>query len=110
VCEGYTWDGATGAIDTHSIIKASCVHDIFCELINARLLPVRFQKIADILLVEKMRCYWEYLREYGTFWQRLKEYLLRPLVELRMRWIYRAVRIYQDNKRNAPQRKILEVP
>lgn len=87
---GYAWDGATGAFDTEDIIKASCVHDVFCELINEGLLPEYIQALAD----EEFR---RIEKQQKMSWPR------------RM-WTYVAVRIYQINKEPGFQRKVYEVP
>lgn len=107
---GYTWDGASGAIDTPSMIKASCIHDQFCEWINEGKLPKSVQKIADKCLIVEMEKYWQYISKYGTLKQRSKEWFLKPFAKGRRKWVYRAVRIYQANKSKAPQKEILEVP
>jgi hypothetical protein len=107
---GYTWDGATWAIDSESLVKPSCIHDIFCELINAGLLDKRYQKIVDEFLITKIKCYWEWLRIHGTKRQKLKEFILRYFAAIRRWWIYRAVRIYQENKKKVHKKRILEVP
>lgn len=39
VYESYAWDGATGWFDVRSIMKASCVHDILCEIIRNGAIP-----------------------------------------------------------------------
>ena len=36
--KGFCWDGASGAFDTKNIMKASCLHDIFCNWMEAGLL------------------------------------------------------------------------
>jgi hypothetical protein len=35
VLPGYRWDGATGALDTATMIAPSCVHDPLCQMIRA---------------------------------------------------------------------------
>jgi hypothetical protein len=87
---GFPWDGATGAFDTRSIIGPSAVHDIFCELINAGLLPRHMQALVD----EQFRLH-EALEKMG--W-------------LRRMWTYFAVRVYQINKKQqARPREVFEV-
>lgn len=87
---GYAWDGATGAFDTKSIIKASCGHDIFCEMINNGLLPRYVQALADeefLRISKKQKMSWP-----------------------RRMWTYGVVRFYQINKKPGFQRKIYMVP
>ena len=49
---GYGWDGATGAIDTESIMRASLVHDALYELLRHDLLLPKdnYRLLADNLL------------------------------------------------------------
>jgi len=117
VRKGYTWDGASGAVDTKSILKASCIHDILCELINAGKLAKSYQRTADKHLVEIIGKYWKWIKANGKWswkdgqWiEKIKAHLLSPFTTLRRKYIYRAVRIYQANKLTAPQIKVLEVP
>lgn len=86
---GYPWDFATGAVDTESIIKASLVHDIFCELINDGLLPEHVQVLAD----EQFRMIAK--AEDMTWFRRM--------------YAYTAVRLYQINKKRACKRKVYTV-
>ena len=44
---GWAWDGASGAIDTKNILIPSCIHDIFCWLINTGKLPAYLQSLVD---------------------------------------------------------------
>ena len=62
--KGYAWDGATGAIDTPSIIHASLPHDAFCQLANMGLLPKSSRKKADKLF--RKMC-----RTDGMWWPRV---------------------------------------
>ena len=41
------WDFGTGAIDTPAMVYASLEHDVFCKMINYRLLPWSYRAIAD---------------------------------------------------------------
>jgi hypothetical protein len=34
VFKGYPWDGATGAFDTKNAMRASLIHDCFCEMMR----------------------------------------------------------------------------
>jgi len=105
----FTWDGATGAIDTPSILKASLEHDVFCILINEGVLPVSLQPVVDKQLVDRVMRYWEAKKFSRSFWTRTFAKLIAPLSSIRQRWIYRAVRIYQANKRKGQTPKIYEV-
>ena len=87
---GYPWDGPTGALNTEDFVKASCIHDIFCEMINAGQLPAYIQALAD----EEMR--------------RIEKEQEMP--KWRRMYTYFFVRFYQINKRDQPGREILEVP
>lgn len=44
---GYAWDGATGAIDTNTIIRASLVHDALYQLMRDCELDRSNKEIAD---------------------------------------------------------------
>lgn len=49
--KGFCWDGASGAIDTKNIMKASCVHDAFCNWMVQGLLSYDdYWELADKLL------------------------------------------------------------
>jgi hypothetical protein len=88
---GYCWDGATGALDTDDILLASCIHDIFCEMIAAGLLPVYSQALADeeFRLVERRqnmpwyRRFWTYMvvRGYQIAKDTENPYV-RPVLEI----------------------------
>lgn len=86
---GYPWDGASGWFDSKEIIKASCAHDIFCEMINQELLPSFVQALADenFRMIEK--------RQNMPKWEQVATYL--------------AVRYHQITKRDKPQEEIFEV-
>ena len=44
--KGYAWDGATGVPDVKSIIKPSCIHDCFFQMMREGLLyPSAFKEI-----------------------------------------------------------------
>jgi hypothetical protein len=88
VKKGYPWDGPTGAISTPDFVKASCIHDILCEMVNELKVPSWVQSLADeqMRIVEK------------------KE----GMPALRRFWTYFAVRMYQVTKRTRPKRKILQ--
>jgi len=45
--KGYAWDGASGAVDTDTNMRASLFHDALCQLINDALLPRLYQVVAD---------------------------------------------------------------
>ncbi len=45
---GYRWDGATGIPDNKYNIRASAVHDVYCQAMADKLLPMkRFRYLAD---------------------------------------------------------------
>ena len=49
---GFCWDGASGAIDTDSIMRGSCAHDALCNWMDQGLLDRdKYWKPADELLV-----------------------------------------------------------
>ena len=79
VKEGYSWDGATGAIDTLDLCRASMVHDVICQAVGAGILPWCYRKIGDGLFLE-------ILKADGVFC-------------LRRWWCYAAVRTYSICKR-----------
>lgn len=45
--KGYSWDGASGAINTESWIIASLIHDMFYQLMREELLKRSLRKQAD---------------------------------------------------------------
>lgn len=45
---GYAWDGASGAIDTDSIMRGSLFHDAMYQLLRSGLLPAIYKGVADI--------------------------------------------------------------
>ena len=47
--KGYAWDGCTYFPDLRKLMRASVVHDAFCQLINKGYLSVSFQPEADLL-------------------------------------------------------------
>jgi hypothetical protein len=49
---GYAWDGATGAVDTDTILPASLLHDALCQLCNAGHLEKMYRERVDMLLRE----------------------------------------------------------
>ena len=60
---GYRWDFGTGALDTPSMVAASLVHDVFCDLTNSGALPWSVRRKGDKLF-KKM------LKQYGVGWLR----------------------------------------
>lgn len=86
----YAWDGPSGGIHTKSFVKSSCVHDVLCELINAGLIPMDQQPIADKQML--------LLNEKSGMWM--------P----RRLWTYAAVRYYQAKKKHLTGKpKVYEV-
>ena len=88
---GYSWDGATGGIDTEDFVLPSLEHDIICELINEGALPPHYQALGE----EQLRITAK-MQEHSMPW-------------IRRMWVYFAVRFYQMNKKNKSTRKILEI-
>ena len=68
IANGYSWDGATGGIDTATFMEPSLVHDALCQLIYSNKLGNGAQAKADKLLHEmcidngmsKIRAAWVY--------------------------------------------------
>jgi hypothetical protein len=68
VKKGYAWDGASGAIDTKTNIRASLLHDALCQMIGNDELPIQALSDAnrlyrDICLADgmsKFRAWLEY--------------------------------------------------
>ena len=83
ILKGYAWDGASGAMDTRSIMRGSLVHDGLYQLMREGGLPLSYRKSADKLL--RRMC-----REDGMFW-------------LRAWWVYWAVRIFGKESANGNQ-------
>ena len=48
--KGYSWDGASGAINTESWIIASLIHDMFYQLFREELLKRSLRKQADLAM------------------------------------------------------------
>jgi hypothetical protein len=72
ISDGYAWDGASGAIDTKSIMRASLVHDALYQMIREGLPIVR--KEAD-------KEFYRIMRKDGMWW-------------IRAQYIYWAVRLF----------------
>ena len=87
--KGYKWDGASGGIDTKTIMKASLVHDALCQLIWLGLLPESRQVDAD---------------------KELRRFCLDAgMGKIRAWWVYWAVRLYAPFKRNPHETRVFEV-
>lgn len=52
IYKGYSWDGATRAIDTVSIRRGSLVHDCLYQLLREDLLPFSCRPKVDKILIE----------------------------------------------------------
>ena len=50
--KGYAWDGASGAIDTDTIMRGCLVHDALCQLMREGLLPTTYRDKADDVFEE----------------------------------------------------------
>ena len=96
---GYTWDGASGALDTRSILRASMFHDVLCEMINKDLLPMSTQIVADKLLISLIEEYWDNYFDDGSYCKAVLACFIKPFTGLRRKYIYRAVRLYQGKKK-----------
>lgn len=70
--DGYAWDGASGAIDTKSIMRASLVHDALYQMIREGLPIVRKEADKELYRI---------CRESGMWW-------------IRAQYIYWAVRLF----------------
>ena len=105
----FTWDGATRARDTKSILEASCIHDAFCNLINEGALPVTLQPLVDKGLVDAMERYWDDKKHSKKFFTRNFAKAISPFTWIRRKLVFRAVRIYQANKIEGITPKIHEV-
>jgi hypothetical protein len=83
----YPWDGNSGpCVDWRSTLKASCVHDALCDLVNAGLLPQSLQPMID-------QEYYDICKNSGLW-----EWVARIRLIL-VRW-------YQTGKRGLHQRKV----
>lgn len=93
----YTWDGPTGGFNTRTFIFGSLVHDILCEMINNKQLPVTIQCMADeqMAIINRAVQYWEGERQ--------------QMNSLRRLWTYMGVRYYQFRKRKAYIPKVYEI-
>lgn len=88
---GYAWDGASGGVDTKSVMRGSLIHDALCQLINEGLLPKSKQVTADWIL--KQVC------------------LEDGMSSIRAWWVHRAVRRYDKlGLKNYKRKEILEAP
>lgn len=79
----YTWDGATGGIDTPSLLRSSCGHDGLCELMASG----KLQPWEEIRLLADQDLY-RWAKEDGVEW-------------VRTRLVWRGVRVYARLKRRA---------
>jgi hypothetical protein len=91
VYENYAWDGATGWFDVKRILKASCVHDILCEIIRSGAIPVNNCLVAQALADQTFSMIAQ--KENLPKWEQVATYL--------------AVRWYQMRKKHPiPPKKI----
>ena len=72
--KGYSWNGATGDIDTDTIIRGSCVHDCLYQMLRERLLRKGLRKRVDQVFIA-------ICKEDGMCW-------------LRQQWVYAGVRSF----------------
>lgn len=84
VRKGYAWDGATGAVDTKTILPGSLPHDALCQLINAGLLEPFRRERADAFFQEiNAACGMEPARRWWT-WLGVRKLAWLPVGEKRM--------------------------
>ena len=43
IAKGYRWDGATGALDTPRFMRPSCLHDIWCQMMETGVIEKSFR-------------------------------------------------------------------
>lgn len=89
----YAWDGATGAIDTKSLMRASLVHDALYQLIRLRVIDPKNRWIADRILCA-MYCYDADPIDTGGWPNRLGNWFRRRFISCRCTWVYYAVRVF----------------
>ena len=90
--KGYAWDGASGAIDTKTIIRGSLIHDALYQLIRQGELRRSFRAEADSILRDICR--------------------MDGMSRLRAWYVYKAVRMFGEGaSRNGIEKydKIYEV-
>lgn len=81
VSKGYAWDGASGAIDTRTILRGSLVHDALYALIREGHLEQGFKVDADNLL--QMICIEDGMSAVRAWWvhravSRFATFAVRP--------------------------------
>lgn len=91
VKKGYCWDGASCAIDTHSFMVSSLVHDALYQLMRLQIIPDSYRENADKIL--KDLCL-----KYG-------------MSKIRANYVYVAVRLFGGKhlKLGEPQDIIYEI-
>lgn len=53
--KGYRWKGTSGlAFDTENVIRASCVHDVFYQMLREDQIPMAWKTLADKALYRLM--------------------------------------------------------
>lgn len=58
IAEGFVWDFGSGpAVQTPAMVRASLVHDVLCDMTNARLLPWSCRAKADRLFRQLLKEY-----------------------------------------------------
>jgi len=90
VYAGYAWDGASGGIDTPSIMRGSLVHDVLCQMVAHDLLPGELQWKIDCIL------------------HRLC--LHDGMLGLRAWYVYKAVRLHFRGGNKPQQRPTIKAP
>ena len=85
---GFTWDGASGAVDTENMIRPSWIHDVGCRLEENGLIDKATRHKFDDLL--------ETVLDHDTKPSRFPP--LNWWNDFRSRYIHRAVYIYSEKK------------
>ena len=93
ITEGYTWDGASGALDTADFMYGSMVHDALCDLMADGALPKSLWNAAAVeMFLLNRKCGMGVVRAAYTFtavalWGRLKRYLDAKIPETLKKWL-----------------------
>jgi len=72
---GFEWDFGSGpALQTPSMVRASLVHDVLCDMTNQRLVPWSVRRKADALFRRKIKKYspkrpWYNPLRYNHVWR-----------------------------------------
>lgn len=77
ITKGYSFDGASGAIDTDTVMKGALIHDALYNLLRDAKLPQSYRKDADKLFYKvnveegmfEVRAYYMYLAVRAFGWK-----------------------------------------